>query len=412
MCLWEKISKKAIIGSTKLNKFYGGAWLNIPLLDLKAQHELIRQEIMDALFRVIESNHFILGPEVQRLEEQIAAYCQTDYAIGVSSGTDALLISLMALGIREGDEVITTPFSFFATAGVIARLGAKPVFVDIDPQTYNINPQLIDQEITPRTRAIIPVHLFGQCVDMEPILEIASKHGLKIIEDAAQSIGAEYMNGQRAGSIGQIGCLSFFPSKNLGALGDGGMVLTSDEDLAERLRVLRVHGSKPKYYHKMIGGNFRLDELQAAVLNIKLKYLDDWTRQRQENAKQYVTIFKDTYLLDEKKVILPKAIYSHNGYPNFHIYNQFIIRGQARDQLQNYLKGKGVGTEIYYPVPFHLQECFRSLSYKMGDFPESERAAKETLSLPIYPGLTFEQQKYIVESIREFYSNENKISAS
>ena len=382
--------------------------MNIPLLDLKAQHEPILQDIIDALQKVIASNQYILGPEVQRLEQQIALYSHTKYAIGVSSGTDALLISLMALGIGQGDEVITTPFSFFATAGVIVRLGAKPVFADIDPDTYNINPDMIQKAITSKTKAIIPIHLFGQCADMEPILKLAQRHGLEIIEDAAQAIGAEYIDGRRAGSMGKLGCLSFFPSKNLGALGDAGMVLTNDEVLADRLRVLRVHGSKPKYYHKIIGGNFRLDELQAAVLNVKLRYLDGWTRQRQENASRYAILFKNVDLVEMKKVGLPRAVYLKTDCPNYHIYNQFIVRVQTRDHLQRYLKEKGIGTEIYYPVPFHLQECFKSLGYGMGDFPESEGAAQETLALPIYPGLTLEQQEYIVESIAQFYSNSHK----
>ena len=382
--------------------------MNISLLDLKTQHDPILQDITDALRKVIASNQFILGPEVQKLEQQVALYSQTKYAIGVSSGTDALLISLMAIGIGPGDEVITTPFSFFATAGVIVRLGAKPVFIDIDPETYNINPDLIQKAITPKTKAIIPIHLFGQCADMEPILRITETHGLAIIEDAAQAIGAEYRDGRRAGSIGELGCLSFFPSKNLGALGDAGMVLTNDETLADCLRVLRVHGSKPKYYHKIIGGNFRLDELQAAVLNVKLKYLDAWTKQRQENADRYTTLFDNADLVETKIVGLPRAVYLKTNCPNYHIYNQFIVRVQTRDHLQKYLKEKGIGTEIYYPVPFHLQECFKSLGYGIGDFPESERAAQESLALPIYPGLTLEQQEYIVESIAQFYSNSNE----
>ena len=376
--------------------------MKIPLLDLKAVHAPIRMEILSAIERVIESNTFILGPEVQTLENRIASYCNTKFAIGVSSGTDALLISLMALGIGSSDEVITTPYSFFSTAGVIVRVGAKPVFVDIDSLTYNIDPQKIEKAVTSRTRAIIPVHLYGQCAEMDPILKIAEKYNLEVIEDAAQAIGAEYKDGRRACSMGKLGCLSFFPSKNLGALGDAGMVLTSDEAMAERFRVLRVHGSKPKYYHKMIGGNFRLDALQAAVLNVKFKHLDSWTRQRQENAERYAALFGTANLLE--KVGLPEPIYKRSSLAHYHIYNQFIIRLQARDQLQAYLKQKGIGTEIYYPVPFHLQECFHYLGYKEGDFPESEKAAKETLALPIYPSLTFDQQKYVVESILEFYS--------
>ena len=379
--------------------------MNIPLLDLNAVHEPIRIEILGAIERVIESNTFILGPEVQKLEDRVASYCNTKFAIGVSSGTDALLISLMALGIGSNDEVITTSFSFFATAGVIARVGAKPVFVDIDPVTYNIDPDKIEEAVTHRTKAIIPVHLYGQCAEMDLILKVAGKYNLGVIEDAAQAIGAEYRDGRRAGSMGKLGCLSFFPSKNLGALGDGGMVVTNDEILGQRIRILRVHGSNPKYYHQIVGGNFRLDEVQAAVLNVKLNYLDDWTRQRQENALHYKRLFKESGLMQESRIDLPKAVYADNGLQNYHIYNQFIIRVQGRDQLRNYLKQKGIDTEIYYPVPFHLQECFRSLGYGEGDFPEAERSAKETIALPIYPGLEYEQQKYLVEVTKEFYSN-------
>jgi dTDP-4-amino-4,6-dideoxygalactose transaminase len=378
--------------------------MKIPLLDLKAVHAPIRMEILSAIERVIESNTFILGPEVKKLEDRVASYCNTKFAIGISSGTDALLISLMALGIGSSDEVITTSFSFFATAGVIARVGAKPVFVDIDPVTYNIDADKIEETVTHRTKAIIPVHLYGQCADMDPILNIGQKYNLEVIEDAAQAIGAEYRDGRRAGSIGKFGCLSFFPSKNLGAFGDGGMVLTNDRDSAERLRVLRVHGSRPKYYHKLIGGNFRLDELQAAVLNVKFNHLDSWTKQRQENANNYDALFGKSGLQEKGDVITPRAIYRGDGNSGFHIYNQYVIRAKRRDKLQNHLKQGGIGTEIYYPIPFHIQECFSYLGYKEGSFPESERAGKEALALPIYPGLTFDQQKYVVESILEFYS--------
>ena len=382
--------------------------MKIPLLDLKAVHAPIRMEILSAIERVIESNTFILGPEVQTLENRIASYCNTKFAIGVSSGTDALLISLMALEIGPGDEVITTPYSFFSTAGVIVRVGAKPVFVDIDSLTYNIDPQKIEKAVTSRTRAIIPVHLYGQCAEMDPILKIAEKYNLEVIEDAAQAIGAEYKDGRRACSMGKLGCLSFFPSKNLGALGDGGMVVTNDEAFADRIRVLRVHGSKPKYYHKLIGGNFRLDELQAAVLNVKFNYLDSWTKQRQENANNYDALFGKSGLQKKGDVITPRAIYRGDGNSGFHIYNQYVIRAKRRDKLQNHLKQGGIGTEIYYPIPFHIQECFSYLGYKEGSFPESERAAKETLALPIYPGLTSDQQEYVVDSIRHFYSNSNQ----
>jgi dTDP-4-amino-4,6-dideoxygalactose transaminase len=376
--------------------------LKIPLLNLKAQHDPIHKELMDAIEQVLKSQNFILGPEVKKLEDCIASYCQTEFAIGVSSGTDALLVALMALEVGPRDEVITTPFSFFATAGVIARVGAKPVFVDIDPATFNINPRLIEAAITSRTKIIIPVHLYGQCADMKPILELARKHNIFVIEDAAQAIGAEYRDERRAGSMGTMGCLSFFPSKNLGALGDGGMVITNDKTLSEKIRTLRVHGGKPKYYHQMIGGNFRLDTLHAAVLNVKLNYLDGWTKRRQENARQYVLLFRESGLLEKVGLHLPDAVYEDAGILHYHIYNQFVIRVPDRDQLREYLKQDGIGTEIYYPVPFHLQDCFRCLGHRMGDFPEAERAAKETLALPICPELNPPMQSEVVEQIRKF----------
>lgn len=379
--------------------------MKIPLLDLRAQHEPIQKEILDAIGQVVQSQTFILGSEVKKLEERIASYSKTQFAIGVSSGTDALLVSLMALGVCSGDEVITTPYSFFATAGVITRVGAKPVFVDIDPVTYNIDATKLEQAITPRTKVIIPVHLYGQCAEMEPILKVARRHNLKVIEDAAQAIGAEYQDGRRAGSMGDLGCLSFFPSKNLGALGDGGMVVTNDTELAEKIRILRVHGGKPKYYHKLIGGNFRLDTLQAAVLNVKLNCLDSWTKKRQENANRYVELFKKSGLLEKVGLCLPAAVYQATGVPHYHIYNQFVIRVRNRENLQDYLKQAEIGTEVYYPVPFHLQECFRYLGYLEGDFPIAEQAAKENLALPIYPELTASQQLHIVEVIKDFYIN-------
>lgn len=377
--------------------------MGVPLLDLKAHHEPLQREIMVALEQVFKSQAFILGSEVGRLEERIAAYCQSQYGVGVTSGTDALLIALIALGIGPGDEVITTPYSFFATAGVIARLGAKPVFVDIDLTTYNIDPAKISQVVTTKTKAIIPVHLYGQCADMGPVMKVAKEYNLSIIEDAAQAIGSEYQDGRRACSMGTIGCLSFFPSKNLGCLGDGGMAVTSDPELAERMRILRVHGSKPKYYHRLIGGNFRLDTIQAAVLNIKLNYLDEWTRKRQENAIRYGELFKRSGLVDRENVRLPAPIYLESGVRHYHIYNQFVLRVDRRDALVAFLKQKEIGVEIYYPVPFHLQECFEYLGYREGDFPESERAAKETIALPIYPELTMEQQVEVVEAVTAFY---------
>lgn len=379
--------------------------MGVPLLDLKAHHEPLHKEVMAAIEQTFRSQAFILGPEVGKLEERVASYCQAQFGIGVSSGTDALLIALMAIGVSQGDEVITTPYSFFATAGAVARLGAKPVLVDIDPRTYNIDPSKIGKAITSKTKAMIPVHLYGQCADMAPILDLAQRHNLKVIEDAAQAIGAEYRDGRRAGSMGTVGCLSFFPSKNLGALGDGGMVVTNDQELAERMKVLRVHGGKPKYYHKMIGGNFRLDTIQAAVLNVKLNYLDDWTRRRQENAGRYETLFQQGGLVQKEKVRLPAPVYRGSGPKHYHIYNQFVLRVEERDDLMGYLKQKGIGAEIYYPVPFHLQECFRYLGHKEGDFPESERAANETVAIPIYPELTAGQQTEVVESMREFYAD-------
>jgi dTDP-4-amino-4,6-dideoxygalactose transaminase len=307
------------------------------------------------------------------------------------------------LGVGSGDEVITTPYSFFATAGAVARLGAKPVLVDIDPKSYNIDPAKIGRAVTAKTKAIIPVHLYGQCADMAPIMELARQHNLGVIEDAAQAIGAEYRNGQRACSMGTVGCLSFFPSKNLGCLGDGGMAVTNDPELADRMKVLRVHGSKPKYFHKLIGGNFRLDTIQAAVLNVKLNYLDGWTKRRQENANRYETLFKQSGMVEKGKVRLPEPVYHNSGVKHYHIYNQFVLRVERRDGLVVHLKEKGIGAEIYYPVPFHLQECFRYLGHKAGDFPESELASKETIAIPIFPELTPVQQTEVVEAIAAFY---------
>ena len=377
--------------------------MGVPLLDLKAHHEPLHQEIMTAMEQIFQSQAFILGPEVERLEEQVAAYCQAKYGIGVTSGTDALLIALMALGVGPGDEVITTPYSFFATAGAVVRLGAKPVFVDIDPRTFNLDPHRIEKAVTQRTKAIIPVHLYGQSADMGLIMELAHRLKLAVIEDAAQAIGTEYADSRRIGSIGTIGCFSFFPSKNLGCWGDGGMAVTNDPDLAERIRVMRVHGSKPKYYHKLIGGNFRLDTIQAAVLNVKLKYLDQWTRCRQDNADRYEMLFQQSGLVQKEHVRLPEAVYRPSGVKHYHIYNQFVLRVERRNDLMAHLKQKGIGTEVYYPVPFHLQECFRYLGYREGDFPESERAANETVAIPIYPELTPAQQAEVVDAVATFY---------
>ncbi len=377
--------------------------MNVPLLDLKAHHQPLRKELLAALEQVLDKNNFILGNEVAELEEKIAAYSQVRFGVGVSSGTDALLAALMALDIKAGDEVITTPLSFFATVGVIVRLGARPVFVDIDPVTYNLDPSRLEAAISPRTRAIMPVHLYGQCADMDPILEIATRCGLAVVEDAAQAIGSEYREGRRAGSMGVIGCFSFFPSKNLGGLGDGGMVVTNDQNLAERLRILRVHGAKPKYYHRVVGGNFRLDTLQAAVLNVKLGYLDRWTALRQHHAELYERLFQDAGLVEKCHVRLPAAVYKTAGVDHYHIYNQFVIGVSDRDHIQAHLKAKGIGTEVYYPVPLHRQECFHALGYHEGDFPEAERASRELLALPIYPELNEDQQHYVVQAMREWF---------
>jgi dTDP-4-amino-4,6-dideoxygalactose transaminase len=368
------------------------------LLDLKAHHEPIRGEILAALERVLDSNRFILGPDVQKFEEEIAAYSNTRFGVGVASGTDALLIALMALDIRPGDEVITTPFSFFSTAGAISRLGARPVFADIELDTYNIDPEKLEAAITKKTRAIIPVHLYGQCADMGPILDIARRHKLYVVEDAAQAIGTEYKDGRRAGSMGTVGCFSFFPSKNLGALGDAGMVVTNDPELAEKLRILRVNGSKPKYYHKYVGGNFRIDALHAAVLSVKLRYLDAWTRKRQEHARIY-----DSALGDIARLTTPRPVYASSGAGHYHIYNQYVIRTPERDPLRDHLAKAGIETEIYYPLPFHLQECFANLGHRQGDFPLSEQAAKETLAIPVHPDLQEAQQDHVMETIQAFF---------
>jgi len=382
--------------------------MKVPLLDLKAQYSTIKTEMDRAIEEVMASQHFILGPQVQACEKAIAEYSHCAYGVGVSSGTDALLICLMAEGIGPGDEVITTPYTFFATVGAIARMGAKPVFVDIEPMTYNLNPAQIASKITARTRAIIPVHLYGQMAEMGAIMEVAGQHGLIVIEDAAQAIGAE-RRGLRAGSVGHYGCFSFFPSKNLGAAGDAGMVVTNDARRAENLVRLRAHGSKPKYYHKVVGGNFRLDTLQAAVVAAKLNHLDAWTLARQRNAQRYDQLFHASGLL-----VADSSHYSKNGGAQMflpkvdadrHIFNQYVIRTSRRDGLKAALQEKGVGTEIYYPVPMHLQECFSPLGYRLGAFPESESAAKETLALPIYPELADEQAQYVVQCVRDFFAN-------
>ncbi len=367
--------------------------MQVPLLDLKAQYATIKDEMLPAVEAVMASQYFINGPEVKELEAQVAAYSGCKAAVGVSSGTDALLAALMALGIGPGDEVITTPYTFFATAGSIWRTGARPAFVDIEPDTFNIDAAKIAAAVTDKTKAIMPVHLFGQVAEMDPIRAVAKKRDLYVIEDAAQAIGAEY-KGRRAGSIGTVGCFSFFPSKNLGGMGDGGMIATQDAELVDRLTQCRNHGSKPKYYHKWVGGNFRLDTIQAAGLIVKLRHLDDWSAGRRANAARYNELFADF-----EPVVTP-AVRDYN----VSIYNQYVIRVPRRDELQAFLKGRDVGTAIYYPLSLHQQECFASLGCKKGDFPESERAAAESLALPIYPELTDEQISYVADTIKEFYS--------
>jgi dTDP-4-amino-4,6-dideoxygalactose transaminase len=376
--------------------------MKVPLLDLRPQHDPIQEEIIEALGAVVASQRFVLGEEVSRLEEGVASYCDAKFGVGVSSGTDALLVALMALGIGPGDEVITSTYSFFSTAGGIARLGAKPVFVDIDPVTYNIQPEGILDAVTQKTKAVIPVHLFGQCADMDPILRAAGQKQLSVIEDAAQAIGACYKDGRRAGAMGDLACLSFYPTKNLAALGDAGMVLTGNPELEDRVRVLRVHGGERKYHHRVIGGNFRLDALQAAALNVKLRYLDRWTAMRRRSAACYASLFEAARLGDEVEMLLPLSIYG----PDHHVYNQYIVQVARRDRLREYLETRGIGSEVYYPVPLHLQKCFDYLGYRPGDFPVAERAAKETLALPIYPGLTEPQQTAVVEAIKDFYKSQ------
>ncbi len=366
----------------------------VPLLDLSVQYRPIRAEIAKAIESVLDNQQFILGPAVQQFEMESASACHVDHAIGVASGSDALLLALMALGVEPGDEVITTPYTFFATGGSIARLSAKAVFVDIDPTTYNIAPLKIEEKITQRTKAIMPVHLYGQCADMDPILEIANRHQIPVIEDAAQSIGATY-KGRQAGSMGTFGCFSFFPSKNLGAAGDAGMVTTNDPALAEKVRILRVHGSKPKYYHHFLGINSRLDSIQAAILSVKLPYLDRWSQARAKNALYYNERFGQM-----KNVVIP-YIEPHNQ----SIYNQYVLRVPHRDALIAHLKQKGIGCEVYYPVPLHVQPCFSAWNGKQGDFPESEKAALETIALPIYSELTVKQKDEVVGAVLDFLSS-------
>jgi dTDP-4-amino-4,6-dideoxygalactose transaminase len=368
--------------------------MKVPMLDLSEQYLSLRDEMLQVLDEVMKSSRFILGENVKKLEQDVAAYSRVKHGIGVANGSDALHISLQACGVKEGDEVITTPFTFFATAGAIARCGAKPVFVDIDLDTYNIDPKQIEEKITDRTKAIIPVHLYGQAADMDPIIEIAKKYNLYIIEDAAQAIGAEY-KGRRTGELGDAACYSFFPTKNLGAYGDAGMIVTNDDELAEKMRVIRVHGSKPKYYHHVLGYNSRLDEMQAAILNVKFPHLDEWSEKRRAIARRY------THLLNEK--LGDKVVTPFEAEECYHVFHQYTIRVEKRDELQQFLKENGVATMIYYPLALHMQPVFADLGYKEGDFPNAEKAAKEAISLPMFPELKEEQQDYVVEMIAKFF---------
>jgi dTDP-4-amino-4,6-dideoxygalactose transaminase len=369
----------------------------VPLLDLKPQFETIRDDVDRVLRRVVDSQLFILGSEVAEFEKELAAYVGVPHAIGCASGTDALVLSLHALNLAPGDEVITTPFTFFATASCVARHGAKPVFVDIDPATFNLDPEQIEDAISPRTKVLLPVHLFGQCADLDAIGDVARRHGLAVVEDACQAIGASY-HGKGAGSVGTTGAFSFFPSKNLGAFGDGGIITTGDDAIAARLRMLRVHGERERYKHQAIGWNSRLDALQAAVLRVKLPHLDAWSRGRIANADRYDRLFRDAGLVESGRVVLPTRA-PWGG----HIFNQYTIRVKDRDALGEHLKARGIGWAIYYPIPLHLQECFAPLGYKAGDFPEAERAAREVLSLPIFPELAPGQIEQVVSEIVAHY---------
>ncbi len=388
--------------------------MNLPILDLKAQYQAIKEEINEKVSAVLSSQSFILGAEVDALEKEIASLSGVKFGIGVSSGSDALIISLMALGIGPGDAVVTTPFTFFATAGAIARVGAKTMFCDIDPKTYNIDPEKLEEllqkakriRMIQKVKAIIPVHLYGQCADMDPLSASAKKYALWVIEDAAQAVAAEYPSRKgtkRAGSMGTVGTLSFFPSKNLGGYGDGGMVLTDHPKLAAKLKCLRVHGGVNKHFYKLLGGNFRLDALQAAVLRVKLRHLEGWQKKRQERAAYYSLRFAETGLEKEGLVQPPATVYKDSGVAYYHTFHQYVIRAKKRDELQAHLKERSIGTSIFYPLPLHLQKCFSSLGYKRGDFPVSEKAAKEVLALPIYPELTPEQQDGVISCIKEFY---------
>jgi dTDP-4-amino-4,6-dideoxygalactose transaminase len=388
--------------------------IKVPLLDLKKQYRQIRGEVQRKIRKVLESQALILGPEVKQFEEETAAFCRVPHAVGVASGTDALLISLMALNVGAGDRVVTSPYTFFATGGCISRLGAIPVFADIEPGTCNLDPNRLEEVLkkmdgkNKRPKVLIPVHLYGQMADMASLMQIARQYGMRVIEDAAQAIGARQGSSRTgrtgrewlAGAVGDLGCFSFYPTKNLGGVGEGGMVITKDAALAEKIRILRNHGMNPRYHHRLIGINSRLDALQAAVLRVKLRRLRRWTEKRRENAARYRALFAKARFLPSQ-VMLPEE---RKG--AYHIYNQFVIRAENRDALRDHLSQKGVGTEIYYPIPLHLQECYGDLGYGAGDFPESEKAARETLALPIYPELSESQQRYVVQSIKEFFTTE------
>ncbi len=386
--------------------------MKVPLLDLTKQYHSIQNEVENAILATARSQKCILGEEVENFEANIAKYLNCKYAIAVSSGTDALLMALMALDVRPDDEVIVPDFTFFATAGCVARMFAKPVFVDVDPITFNIDPSKIEAKITNKTKAIIPVHLFGQSAEMDKIVEICKKHNIAIIEDAAQALGTQYKDGRFVGTVGDFGCFSFYPSKNLGAFGDGGLITTNDPEMAAKLKQMRNHGMNPKYYHKFIGGNFRLDALQAGILNVKLDYLNQWHEKRRKNAELYLKYFQEFRLIDiannfefskDNYLIYPKAIYSESGAENFHIYNQFTIRVQNRNELQKFLSTREIGSDIYYPVPLHRQECFAYLNANDKEFAITNRIADEVLSIPIFPELEEEQIRFVAESISDFY---------
>jgi dTDP-4-amino-4,6-dideoxygalactose transaminase len=377
-----------------------GLFLKVPLLTLKGQYRQLRREVLREVQKVCDSQRYILGSNVAALEKEIARYCGTRYAVGVASGSDAIRLALMAAGVGPGDRVVTTPYSFFATAGSIVLVGAVPVFVDIEPESYNMDPErlesLLRRKKSKRIKALMPVHLFGQCAEMKPVKTVARRHGLSVIEDAAQAIGAEY-RGRRAGSLGDMGCFSFYPSKNLGCFGDGGIVTTDNRRTAERLKMLRVHGSRSQYLHTVVGTNSRLDEIQAAVLRVKIKYLEGWTEKRIKNAERYNELFSQAGLLG---FVTPPTIPSSKR----SVFNQYVVRARQRDRLRQYLQKNGIGTAVYYPVPLHLQKCFRSLGYRRGDFPVSEKAARQALALPVYPELKKSELNYVVATIERFYA--------